>query len=246
MSPHSRLVDHLAAGILDAEDRAHAARCTACAALLGGEAARPRPEDPRPELADAVRRELGRPVRPWWLWPLLLALGNAALAVGAVAVLEPWNWEVSESPRWLLAAAAACLAALGTLGIWLASAPPSPRFQGALLLALAAPLAVLVASDGRVANDRFLDGATCLWTTLALSALPLVAAAFLLTRNAPSALRAGTMGLAAAAVALLVLQFHCADGDRAHLFVFHLLPWGALGALLAVVRRRLPTWSYAP
>lgn len=247
MSQHARLVDHLAAGTLDADDRAHAAGCPACAALLPGEPSAPRPEDrPRAELLAAARRELRRRARPWWLWPLLLAAGNAALAAAAVVYLEPWNWEVSASPRWLFVAVALLLTALATLGLAWASAPPPSSGRGVLLLALLAPVAILAGSDGHVAHANFLEGTNCLWTTLLLGALPLAGGAWLLTRSARSSVRALGMGLAAAGVGLLVLQFHCADGHRAHLVVFHLFPWAALAGLLVLVRRWLPSWSYAP
>jgi len=247
VSPHARLVDHLAAGTLDGEDRAHAAGCPACAALLPAERSASRPEDrPNAELLAAARRELQRRPRRWWRWPVLLAAGNAALAAAAVVYLEPWNWEVSASPRWVFVAVVLLLASLATLAIPWASAPSPNAGRGVLLLALLAPVAILAGSDGHVAHQRFLEGMECLWTTLVLGAVPLAAGAWLLTRSARSSARALAMGLAAAGVGLLVLQFHCADGYRAHLAVFHLVPWAALAGLLVLVRRWLPTWSYAP
>jgi hypothetical protein len=247
VNPHARLVEHLTTDVLDAGDRAHAASCPACAALLPGEPWPPRPEDrPRAELLAGARRELQRRRRPSWLWPVALAAGNAALALAAVVYLEPWNWVASASPHWVFVAVALLLAVLATLGISWASAPPPNGARRVLLLALLAPVAILLGSDGHVAHEHFLEGTECLWTTLLLGAAPLAAGAWLLTRTARSGVRSLCMGLAAAGVGLLVLQFHCADGHRAHLFVFHLLPWAALAGLLVLVRRWLPSWSYAP
>jgi len=247
VSPHARLLEHLTADALDAADRTHAASCPACAALLPGQPWPPRPEDhPRADLLAPARRELRRRRRPGWLWPALLAAGNAALALAAVVYLEPWNWEVSARPHWVFVTVALLLTALATLGILWASAPPPNGARGVLLLALLAPLAVLAGSDGHVAHEHFLEGMECLWQTVLLGAAPLAAGAWLLTRTARSSVRALAMGLAAAGVGLLVLQLHCADGHRAHLLVFHLLPWAALAGLLVLVRRWLPSWSYSP
>lgn len=246
MTPHQRLVAHVAAGTLDAEDGAHAARCPACAALLShGVPATDSPSLP-PTLSAAARRELGRPVRPWWVLALGLGAANAVLAVAAVTVLEPWNWEASTSAHWLFLAAALVLAALVTAGALLAFAPGRSGLKAALALAALAPVAVLLAGDGHAANPRFVDGVSCLLAVLLLSALPLAAGAWLLTQVAYSPLRALVVGLLSAGVGLLVLQFHCADGASPHLLVFHVLPWAALGAATVLLRRALPTRSHAP
>jgi hypothetical protein len=246
MTPHQRLVDHLAAGALDGEDRSHSARCPACAALLslGVQAADVVPV--RPELLVAARRELASPVRRWWVLAAGLAAANGLLAAATLTALEPWNWGVSTSPHWLFLSAAILLAALVTLGALLALAPARRWLLSALGLAALAPLAVLLAGDGRVANARFLDGASCLFTVLVLSVLPLAGGAWLLTRSAYSPRRALAVGLVSAGVGLLVLQFHCADGASPHLVAFHLLPWAALGGGSVLLRRLLPTWSHAP
>jgi hypothetical protein len=248
MNPHQRLVDHLAGGALDAQDTAHAGRCPACAALLPSEAAGASRalDNPTATLGLALRHELAHRHRPWWVAAAVVGVANALLAALAVVYLEPWNWEVSASPRWRFLGAAALLTALVTLAVGWALAPGRARVRSALLLAVLAPAAVLLASDGHAAFAHFLDGAKCLWTVLALSIFPLAGGAWLLSRVARSPQRSLAMGLACAGVGLLVLQFHCADGQHAHLALFHLLPWVALGGGAVLGSRALRSWSYAP
>jgi Negative regulator of sigma F len=245
VTPHQRLLWHLAEGTLDAEDGAHSARCPACAALLP---ASPATSDARGFSAflEAAHEEAARPVRRWWVAGLALALGNLVLAAAAIRVLEPWNWGVSTSPHWLFLGAAFLLGALVTLGSVWALSPARRWLSGAVALAFAAPLVVLLAADGRVANLRFSDGINCLFTVVVLSLLPLAGGAWLLTQSVEAPARAFVVGLISAGVGLLVLQFHCADGASSHLLVFHLLPWAALGFASVLLRRLLPTRSYAP
>ncbi len=243
MTAHARLLGHLT-GALDAEDRLHAEQCPACAALLAGEASRTAPV--RTEWLAAAHQELARPPRPWWGLAAGLAAANAALAVAGTVLLVPTNWEASTSPHWLLVAAVVALAALAVGGIFLALAPRRRWLEGAFGVAALAPIALLLAADGHAAAPHFLDGMPCLWTVLALAALPLAGGAWLLTRAAYSPARAVAVGLISAGVGLLVLQLTCNDGSPPHLLVFHLLPWAAVGALAVLVRRVLPTWSYAP
>jgi uncharacterized membrane protein YhfC len=246
MTTHERLVEHLSDGVLDALDRAHASRCAACAALLAGDAQAQKTPPPRQAWLDAAHRELAKPRRSWWVLALVLAAGNTLLATATVFVLEAWNWNASTSPRWLFLAAATVLAALVTAGALLALAPGRRWLQLAVGLAAVAPLSVLLASDGRVADSPFLAGAACLRTVVVLALLPLALGLWLLTRMAYSAWRALTVGLISGGVGLLALQFHCADGASPHLLVFHLLPWAALGGAAVLVRRLLPTSSFAP
>jgi hypothetical protein len=246
MTPHERLVEHLSDGALDALDRGHASRCAACAALLSGDGQAVQTPPPQKAWLDAAHRELAKPRRPWWVLALGLAAANALLATAAVFVLEAWNWEASTSPRWLFLFAATVLAALVTAGALLALAPGRRWQKVAVGLAAVAPLSVLLAADGRVANSPFLAGAACMRTVLVLSVLPLAGGAWLLTRMAYSAWRALAVGLVSGGVGLLALQFHCADGASPHLLVFHLLPWAALGGSAVLVRRLLPTSSFAP
>jgi hypothetical protein len=246
MTPHQRLVRHLAAGGPDAADTAHASRCAACRALLSGA-----PSElgmPRQQRAwlDAAHLELGRRRRPWWALAFGLGAANALLAVAAVSILEAQNWKLSTSPHWLFLSAAAVLALLLTAGAWLALAPARRWLYAALALAVLAPLFVLLAADGRATHMRFLQGSHCLVTVVVLSLLPLAGGAWLLSRVAYSPLRALAVGLVSAAVGLLALHFHCADGASPHLLVFHLFPWAAVGVAAVLLRRLLPTSSYAP
>jgi hypothetical protein len=202
--------------------------------------------DKGPAWLDAAHRELAKPRRPWWLLALGLTAANALLATVAVFVLEAWNWEASTSPRWLFLSAATVLAALATAGALLALAPARRWLEVAIGLGAVAALSVLLAADGRASNGPFSAGTSCLWTVLVLALLPLAGGLFLLTRMAYSAWRALAVGLVSGGVGLLALQFHCADGGSPHLLVFHLLPWAALGGAAVLLRRLLPTSSFAP
>lgn len=245
MTPHRRLVEHLSEGSLDGEDRSHAARCRACAVLLaeGGQ------DVLSPELQAAwlhrAHRELARPLRPWWVLALGVGLGNAILAAAAIAVLGPSNWEVSRSGNGMLVAAMAWLTALAAGGVLLALAPRRRGLGVVLGLAALAPLPVLLTAGGHVASQPLVAGAHCAWAVVLLSALPLAGGAWLLTRVAYSPARAFAVGLASAGVALLVLEMAC-DGTRPHVLLFHVLPWLAIGAAAVLLRRALPTLSYAP
>ena len=246
MTPHERLVEHLATGAVDAEDRAHGTRCPACGVLVADGAEDVLPPGVETAWLSVAHRELALPVSPWWRRAAALAAANVVLATTGAAFLVPSNWGVSTTPRWLFLAAVALLGAVAVAGVFLTLAPRRSSPRGGLALALLAPVAVLLAADGQAADRPFLAGAGCLWTVLALAALPLATGSWLLTRSAYNPARALAMGLASAGVGLLVLQLTCEDGSSPHLLVFHLLPWAALGALAVLIRRALPTWSYAP
>jgi hypothetical protein len=249
VTPHDRFIDHLAAGALDAEDTAHAARCRACAGLLPGTGAGATPtsrDDPPAFLLRAVHRELVQRRHPWWIQAIAVGAANAIFAALAIVYLEPWNWDLSTSPRWRFVLAAALLTALVTLGVGWALSPARAWTRTALLLAALTPPMVLFASDGHSGSKPFFDGTPCLWTVLLLSIPPLASGAWLLSRVARSPTRSLAMGLACAGVGLLALQFHCANGQPAHLATFHLLPWVAIGIGAVLGSRALRTWSYAP
>jgi hypothetical protein len=247
VTPHQRLLDRLVAGTLEAEDRAHASSCPACAALL---AQGPSEDVVAPAVTsrvlEAAHRELARPFHPWWRWPLALSLANAVVAASAVVFLEPTNWQASTSPHWRLLSTTLVLAALAILGALLTLGPRRRPLALALALAALAPVAVLWAADGRAAGRPFMAGVSCLWTVLALSVVPLAGGAWLLTQSAYAPRRALAVGLVSAGVGLFALQLTCEDGSRAHLLTFHLLPWAALGVAAVLLRRSLPTSSYAP
>ncbi len=245
MTPHQRLVAHLAEGALDSEDRAHASRCRACAVLLSEGAEDVLPPSVEAAWLSAAHRELSQPTRPWWLWALWLGVANGLLALGAVFVLQPWNGRESASGRGLLLATTLVLAALASAGAVLALAPRRRWLWGLWAVAAVAPVAVLASAGGRAATHPFFAGVHCVWTAVSVSVLPLAGGAWLLTRVAYSPLRALAVGLVSAGVGLLVLQLHC-DGSRLHVLVFHLLPWCAIGAGAVLLRRALPTRSFAP
>ncbi len=246
MTPHQRLVKHLSEGAPDGEDRAHAAQCQACAVLLSEEGG----EDVlSPEVQAAwlgtAHLELARPVRPWWLLALGVGLGNALLAALAIAVLEPSNWDAPRQGNALLVAALVCLTALAAGGSLLALAPRRRGLWAVLAVAAVAPLLALLTAGGRASGQPLVAGAHCAWTVLLLSVLPMAGGAWLLTRVAYSPARAFAVGLVSAAVALLVLEIHC-DGTGPHVLMFHVIPWLAIGAGAVLLRRALPTLSYAP
>ena len=244
MTAHERLVERLMAGTLQAEDFSHAALCPACGALLA--AAPESAESVSPKVLEAAHRELSAPARPWWVWALGLGLANVLVAALGAVYLGPTNWGVSTSPHWRFLLAAALLFGLATVGVLLSQGPNRRGLRLALLLAALAPAAVLLAADGHAAGPHLMDGSACFWTVVALSVLPLGLGAWLLAQSAPSPARALAVGLVSAGVGLFTLQLTCEDGSPAHLLAFHLLPWAALGAAAVLLRRLIPTRSYAP
>ena len=91
-------------------------------------------------------------------WRLGWRRATPCLATAAVFVLQAWNWDASTSPRWLFLSAATVLAALVTAGALLSLSPPRRWLEVAIGLAAVAPLGVLLAADGRVANAPFSPG----------------------------------------------------------------------------------------
>src|SRR2546423_681929 len=85
-------------------------------------------------------------------------------------------------------------------------------------------------------------GMACVSTEIALSAVPVAFALWLLARStAFSPMRALVVGLAGGATGMVALHIHCPIGTPEHLFVFHVLPWVLIALGAVAVRRRLPT-----
>ncbi len=149
---------------------------------------------------------------------------------------------------WLYLGSALLLAVLMG-GAWLAISPSGARWRPALLLLAVAAAGVVVGGSTGVSGDPrsfIAAGLGCILIELALSTVPVAAALWLLRASAFDPVRALLAGLSGGAAGMLCLQAHCANGERAHLLAFHLLPWAALTLAALVARRRLPTRSHAP
>jgi hypothetical protein len=89
-------------------------------------------------------------------------------------------------------------------------------------------------------------GWACLGIELVASTVPLLVALKALTQFAFSPLRAAQVGLTAGAVGALAAHLHCPSRALPHLLGLHMLPVLALVAIAVVVRRRMPSKSFAP
>ncbi len=231
---------------------AHAHGCAHCTATLAAyqaaEAASvgSTPELALPRIRAAALSELAKQptVRPWWQGALALAGFNAAVAGVAALLLGVQN----RASGFAVAAVACVLLASMAGSALLALAPGRRPLAFTLLGGMAVSgVALLFGASGFEPGRGFLEsGLKCLVSEVLLSVLPLATGLFLLTRTAPSALRAAVLGAACGVVGLLALHLHCPNGTVGHLVPFHVLPWLGLAVGAVAVRALLPTRSYAP
>lgn len=197
-------------------------------------------------LAEAARAELSRaPVpRPWWKDALVLFGVNLVAAAGALAALRPIDSPGEPVVRYGVAAA---LFAVLTLGAVAAVRPGAQVLRGVFLGGVVvAAVAAVFGGDGVASTRPFLKGLGCAVTECVLSLPTLGVALWVLSRFASSPSRTLAAGAASGAVGVLVLHLHCPVGTVDHLVVFHVVPWLALVGLVLLVRRVVPTKSYAP
>ncbi len=248
MTPCDALLGRLSEDRLTQTDREHAAGCASCGPLLPRDAAPPEPDASEIQRIRArLHAELPRsPVRPWHREAWLLAAVNAAVVAALVIQRGPVGWQVSTTPVVFRVVVAAVLAAFCTLGAWLALAPGGRWPRQLLGLSWLIPIGVLVAGD-RV--PRLSDvGASlpCTLTVLGASVLPMCVALLAMRHSAPDVGRSLAVGSVAGLAGVAALDVTCPDGSWRHILGFHLLPWAVLVLAAVAIRRRLPTWSWAP
>jgi hypothetical protein len=234
----------------------HAEHCEHCLATLaayedvdaGGTA--PLPDRALPRIREAAMQELAaRPVaRPWWQEAIAFGAFNALVTVGAVCALGTQGLVHNRAPTAVVVLLGVLLAATMALATLLSLSPQRRPVLGAMLVAcVLAGLAVLAGGSGFDPGMSFWKaGLKCLSCELGISAVPMMAGLFFLTRSARQLLRAALLGAASGLVGMLALHLHCPNGTFLHLLVFHVAPWLLLVGVAAVARTLLPTRSYAP
>jgi hypothetical protein len=185
--------------------------------------------------------------RPWWWGTVVLALIYLALVLLAVAVLGPPR-RVAVPPQVALRAIGIGLALLSTVGFLAALSPRARAARTALFLLLGfLLLGILAFAPSTDEAGPFLaEGVPCLTVEVVMSLLPIGLGIWLLTRSAFHPIRSLLLLFCAATAGLVVLCFHCSNGQLAHLLVFHLAPWLALGVLAWAVRAKARSHSFAP
>lgn len=191
-------------------------------------------------LRDAARAELeAHPkARRWWVDALGLLALNAAVAGGALSMMTvrevgPGGWAI-----------VALLGVLMGAGSWAAVRPGAGLLRLAMI-AIALAAAVWAAVDGSGVGGPFASGVGCAVTEAALSLVPMAAALFAMSRFAFDGTRALVGGLSVGATGVLVLHLHCVDGTAEHLLAFHAVPWALVAVAALMIRRKLPSRSFA-
>ena len=228
---------------------AHAKGCADCGPAraawdaMNGPAASSASLDKAREAARAEFRAQPK-ARAWWVdaW-VVLAVNVAVAALGSLLLSVPPVHADSPLSRWGIGAA---LMALMALGAW-AAIRPRAKVLRVSMLALASLAAVWVGFGGSgLSGDRpFASGLACAATECVVTVVPLLVALWITSRFAFDFGRAIVGGLSVGATGMLVLHIHCANGASSHLFTFHVLPWLALAIAAVVIRRMLPSRSYA-
>ena len=89
-------------------------------------------------------------------------------------------------------------------------------------------------------------GMSCTTIDFGVALAPVVFALAPLTGFSFQPWRAFAAGLAAASAGAVAVHLHCPNGTLEHIVPFHLLPIVVVGLVTVLVRRWLPTRSYAP
>ena len=232
----------------------HLESCPDCRAVVEAHArlreVRAPPLDPGAarRMRDVVGAELAASprARPWWQGALVLS--SIALGVGAAGALLTSRANLASAARQI--GVAALLVGSVVSGCWAALSPAHRRW-GTVAFATALVAAATVVAGGSGLFPEWCGGyweagRRCARAVVVYSLVP-AAAAILLQRGAAFSLsRALAAGLGAGAAGALALHPHCAVGQPGHLAPFHVLPWFAVAAALALIQRRLAPRSFAP
>jgi hypothetical protein len=231
--------------VLEPVDAEHLATCADCRAAKAAfeklEQSAPMGAGPGAPPAAALAALRAQPrARSWLAAAGTVIAGHIFVALVAGAIASGLSDFKKDAFGWVIGAL--WLAALGLGPVFsLAPGRRAPLF-GFALGALAA-----------VANLSIIDGFNppqvgwaCLAIEIVASVIPLAVAMNALTQFAFSPLRAAQVGLSAGAVGALAAHLHCPSRALPHLLGLHLVPVLALVAVAVLVRRRLPSKSFAP
>ncbi|WP_342376248.1 DUF1109 domain-containing protein [Myxococcus stipitatus] len=270
MNPEcSRVMDSLG-DVLPQELTSHVASCEDCQALTGSfdqlnaslsvttmtlEAAAPGDDDGQTAASLAVARRFALETlakqpqaSPWWSELLLLLGVHAATGGVGFALLTFDGWKGNPASPGAVAGVALLILAVMGAGAYLAFTPRRRTVPGwaVALAVLGVGTAVVLAGSGQQTRPLLASVLGCVGMELAVTTVPLAVTLVLLCRSAFHPMRALAGGLAASSVSLLLLHLRCAEGSASHLLLGHLTPWLALAGLTVLLRRLLPTRSYAP
>lgn len=122
--------------------------------------------------------------------------------------------------------------------------PLNRRFKSvAVLLPLVGIGLTLAASSGVGRDGAYLGCARMLFL---LALLPFVTALVLLSGFAFDPFRAFAVGLSTGAVGFLAVHLHCPNGSLDHQLGGHIAPLLMMGAVGVLLRRWMPSRTYAP
>ncbi len=195
------------------------------------------------EFARAELRSKPKP-RMWWVDAGVLLGINLAVAAIAASVfgIAPVGTHPPVS-AWGIAAA---LVGLMGFGSW-AAVRPGARSLRTVTLGIAGLAAAWIFVGGSGIGDGrlFSAGIGCALISLGVCLVPLLVGLWVTSRFAFDVTRAISAGASVGATGMFVLHLHCANGTASHLLTFHVLSWVAVTLTALVIRRALPSRSYA-
>lgn len=176
----------------------------------------------------------------WWWDVLVLLAVDFGIVTTGLALL---NLAQAQSANHGITA---LLVALMALGAWAAIRPGAHVVRlGVVACAALAAMWAGLGGSGLAPDRPFGNGVGCAATEAGLAVVPLAAVLWATTRFAFDFWRALVGGISVGAAGMLVLHVHCGDGSAAHLFAFHVAPWLVISGAAALLRRALPSKSYA-
>jgi hypothetical protein len=183
--------------------------------------------------------------RPWWAGAGVMLTLNAVTTFAAVSMIGS-DADPARDPilRWGVAALILAVITLGTV-VGLRPGPRWPQMASLVATALTVALAVTVGAVGPMQVPLW-AGTSCATTECLVALVPLTTGLILLSGFAFDPLRTAVVGLSSGAVGVLALYVHCPVGTWSHQLMFHASPWVALFAVLWLVRRAMPSKTFAP
>ncbi len=178
---------------------------------------------------------------PWWVGTVALLAVNVGFCAAVLVLMADAQNTVARS-------SVMALLVLVVIGGTVFGLRPGSRVARLVMLGASAVAvaAALMTGAGEPMQGPFWAGTSCAMTEGLVSVVPLVTSLLVLSRFAFDPLRTAVVGMSAAAVGVLTLHLHCANGSWAHLAMFHGMPWLVLIAVLLMVRRAMPSKTFAP